>query len=344
MGVKAKVDKTNREMIKAWEERNAQRRAEAYAAYQEQLSKARERFDEECEAEQHRAEIEYRDLCCDIARKNHVRRLMWAENNRKALAREREAVEKELRSQDKKRRAIAERRHCQLANLQARQMESQIDFERRCKAFEERKASHKVEGEKRQQEWKKHKDLIDERNKIRRENAEREPKEAHEAARNEAMEDYNTAMLQWEAKVAGIQNKNKQIVAEKLAEHERAVKAVKQQNEDTLTQARDEFEEEIAAIQYFNASIQPVVKKADRAQMLIESVEKFSAAVNSSARDFSTTVEVPVIVNCMQRFFPDDSARMLVEAFEEHFTAEELRTRSFYPFYHHHFLKSKSEW
>ena len=103
-------------------------------------------------------------------------------------------------------------------------------------------------------------------------------------------------------------------------------------------------EDEIAAIQYFNASIQPVVKKADRAQMLIESVEKFSAAVNNSARDFSTTVEVPVIVNCMQRFFPDDSARMLVEAFEEHFTAEELRTRSFYPFYHHHFLKSKSEW
>ena len=132
-----------------------------------------------------------------------------------------------------------------------------------------------MECEKRQKEWKKHKDLIDERNKIRRENAEREHKEAHEAARNEAMEDYNTAMLQWEAKVAGIQNKNKQIVAEKLAEHERAVKAVKQQNEDTLKNARDEFEEEIAAIQYFNASIQPVVKKADRAQMLYESVERF---------------------------------------------------------------------
>merc|ERR1711990_1348058 len=107
-------------------------------------------------------------------------------------------------------------------------------------------------------------------------------------------------------------------MAEAKAEHDKAVQEVRTQNEHDLTIAREEYDDEVAAIQYYNASIEPVVKKADRAQMLISNCEKFAEMIFRKTHDFASTVEIPVIVDAMQAVFPDDASRMLAEAFEEH--------------------------
>merc|ERR1711924_436084 len=128
---------------------------------------------------------------------------------------------------------------------------------------------------------------------------------------------------------------------EEKVRHADAVEAVRKKNELALRTAREEYEEEVAAVEYYNASIQPVVHKAERARMLIANIEKFLELIFHETQDFAGTVEIPTVVECLRSVFPDDAAKLLVDAFEEHFTAEELRTRSFYPFYHHHYLASQ---
>eukprot|EP00937_MAST-01D_sp_MAST-1D-sp2_P004539 g4539.t1 len=342
--IQAQIDAANAEQVRAWEADNAQRRRRAFSEYQALLAKEQQRFDEACEAALRTAETEYRDLCRDIARRNHDRRLRWKRQHERARAQQEASVHSTLAKQDQDRRAVAQHRRWVEEQRQARELHAQLDLEMRTKAWKQRRARWDAEQQQRREEYMERRKKVLQDNATDLENARRDWDAAYESECEAAYVAHEISLAEWKDKADVIQAKNDKILREKKQEHAAAVREVRGQNERDLQIAREEYDDEIGAVQYYNASIEPVVKKADRAQMLISNCEKFTEMIFNKTQDFASTVEIPVLVDAMQAVFPDASSKMLAEAFEEHFTAEELRTRSFYPFYHHHFLKSKAAW
>ena len=51
--------------------------------------------------------------------------------------------------------------------------------------------------------------------------------------------------------------------------HSDRVDEIRARNEALLSRSRDDYEEEVATVECYNASVQPVVQKADRANVLV---------------------------------------------------------------------------
>jgi hypothetical protein len=341
----AQIDAENKRRVRNWEEKNAAIRRKALAENRKRVDAARGRFEEDAEAARVVAKQEYKELCSCIAARNHARRLKWKQQRGLQRVRAEARVHAKLLTQDRRRRAFADRHSKLVAGQQARELAAQADLERRMDAWDTRRLNWDKDQQRKREQYHKHRAQIEEKNRLAKENAEREWEEAFESECEASYVAHEIALTEWKDKADVIQAKNDKILDEEKARYADAVEVIRKKNELALRTAREEYEEEVAAVEYYNASIQPVVHKAERARMLIANIEKFLEMIFHETQDFAGTVDIPTVVDCLRSVFPDDAAKLLVDAFEEHFTAEELRTRSFYPFFHHHWLSAqKSQW
>jgi hypothetical protein len=330
-----RVDAENATRLQRWEAANAAVRDESYQAHRACVRGLRAAHGEAQEAALTVARKQYKELCTAVMQENE---LVWREHRDEYGERE-AAYLKALEEQQ----SASNRNHAMIARQQRahedRYMElmqaGQRAYEQLVKAFRERRDSHGEEQQQKMHHYEERARAADEENAATREAARRQWESGFSRARAKAYEAHEVALQAWKEKADVIQAKNDQIMDAVRRDHHSAVAGVREDNDRALGAAREEYEEEVATVEYTNASIQPVVQRAERAASLVVRIERFLEAVFRFTDDFQGTVQIPVVVAGLKEGFPGDSARQLVNAFEEHFTAEELRTRSFYPFFHH---------
>jgi len=282
---------------------------------------------------------DYSELCEQRAETNERRWQEWLkEYNAKSKVFE-EQVRNRLEVQLNNMQIVFNHQRKIEEEYQHRLLETQLKFEGATKSYHERKELWDKEQKAKVERYHVHVAEITQRNQELLEKGRAEWEKAVQEANHQAYQDFEAKIKDWKNRADDIQAKNDEWMENERQRHRHRVDKIRQQNEKALSAAREDYEEEVASVEYFNASVQPVIEKADRANVLIADIERFLEEVFQHTSDFQGIVEMPVIITGLKKVFPGQSSQMLVQAFEEHFTQEELRTRSFYPYYHHHFIR-----
>jgi hypothetical protein len=331
--ISAQVDAHNSERLQRWEEANAAIREAAWQRHEQLLEMHKRQHEQRVVAVKAKTRKQYKQLCQNVAQRNQEH---WLEAKTKYEA-ELKEFEREshlrLSIQNTNRERISvHRKKVEAAHRQA-VVEAQKRYERASKQYFEKKENFENIQQQKLDKYKNHLAQIQSENSETMGSA-KEKWEAEYASRNQsAYAAHAVAMAEWKEEAEAVQELNGTKMNQSRLEHSEKVETVKTNNERRLAIARDEYEEEVAAVEYLNASIQPVVQKADRANILIVDLESLMETIFRETANFQGSVDIPVVVASLQKVFPGMRARLLVQAFEEHFTPDELRTRSFYPYF-----------
>jgi len=249
------------------------------------------------------------------------------------------SLHQKLSTQNKNREQLRTHREIVEEGYQDTIVQAQIKYETNTKHFYERKENWNNIQKQKIEKFNAQMSQNEKENREAVDNAKKKWEQQYAARNQAAYAAHAVAMQEWKEQADAIQAQNDTKMNQIRLEHSDKVDNIRGRNENMLSQAREEYEEEVATVEYYNASVQPVVQKADRANVLIADIERFLEQVFRNTKDFQGTVEIPLVIAALKRVFPGESAKLLLQAFEEHFTKEELRTRSFYPYYHHNFVK-----
>jgi hypothetical protein len=331
--ISAQVDAHNSERLQRWEEANRAIRDAAWKRHQELLVTHEQQHEQRVVAVQAKTRKQYKQLCQNVAQRNHDH---WAIAKAKYEIElkefEREANLRLSIQNTNRERMSAHRKRVEAAHRQA-VVEAQKRYERASKQYFEKKENFENIQQQKLDKYKNHLAQIQSDNSESMGSA-KEKWEAEYASRNQsAYAAHAVGMAEWKEEAEAVQDLNDTKMNQARLEHSEKVESVKTNNERRLAIARDEYEEEVAAVEYMNASIQPVVQKADRANILIVDLESLLETIFRETGDFQGSVDIPIVIAALQKVFPGMRARLLVQAFEEHFTPDELRTRSFYPYF-----------
>jgi len=337
--VSKQIDLHNGKCLKQWEKANAAVRDAAWKRHQGLIRLAHMQHREGESAAYAVAKKQYRENCREVANRNEANWNHWKRHYQSQLQVYESSLHDKLSVQNQNKLRMRAHKEIVEEGYQNAIVQAQVKYETSTKNHYERKENwNNIQ----KQKIEKFNAAMSSNEKANREaidNAKKKWEQQYAARNQAAYAAHAVGMTEWKEQADAIQAQNDAKMNQARLEHSDKVDDIRGNNEGMLSRAREEYEEEVAAVEYYNASVQPVVQKADRANVLITDIERFLELVFRNTKDFQGTVEIPLVIASLKSVFPSESSRLLLQAFEEHFTKEELRTRSFYPYYHHNHVK-----
>jgi hypothetical protein len=285
------------------------------------------------------ARQQYTDNCRELAERNDANWAKWKAHYESQVSVYEAALHEKLGVQSENRMRLQAHKEIVEEGYQDAVVQAQVKYEAATKKHFERKEDWNNIQKQKIEKFNAGMASVEKANREAIEDAKTRWEQQYASRNQAAYNAHAVAMEEWKEQADAIQAQNAARMNQARLAHSDRVDEIRARNEALLSRSRDDYEEEVATVEYYNASVQPVVQKADRANVLITDIERFLEIIFRNTRDFQGTVEIPLVIAALKSVFPADTSRMLLQAFEEHFTKEELRTRSFYPYYHHNHVK-----